>query len=256
MIPVERQRAILRVLRAGGSAGINELADRLDVSHMTIRRDIRALEAAGRVMSVSGGVTLPARLAADASHLEKTGLHTAEKAAIARRAVELVSAGDLVYLDAGTTTLAIAAELGDRGDLTFVTNDLVIATYLSERSPAELYVAAGRVDRANLSTEGEMAAGIIGEFNIDVAFISASSFDLRGISVPSGAKKVVKQAVVAASTLTALVTDSTKYGKVAALRAVPLAALDAIITDAGLPESVHHSLGDLDLALHLVEADA
>ncbi len=256
MIPVERQRAILRALRGGGSASINELADQLDVSHMTIRRDIRALEAAGRVASVSGGVTLPARLAADAPHLEKTGLHTAEKAAIARRAVEMVSAGDLVYLDAGTTTLAIAVELADRSDLTFVTNDLAIATYLSGRAPGDLYLAAGRVDRANLSTEGEMVAGVIEEFNIDVAFMSTSSFDLRGISVPTGAKKVVKRAIVAASTVTALVTDSSKYGRVAALRAVALHELDAIVTDAGLPESVRHSLGDFDLALHLVEADA
>ena len=256
MIPVERQRAILRALRGGGSASINDLADALDVSHMTIRRDIRALEAAGRVTSVSGGVTLPARLAADASHLEKAGLHPAEKTAIARRAAEMVGEGDLVYLDAGTTTLAIASELSDRPDLTFVTNDLAIATFLSERSPSELYVAAGRVDRANLSTEGEMVAAVIAEFNIDVAFMSTSSFDLRGISVPSGAKKVVKQAIVAASTATALVTDSTKYGKVAALRAVPLHDLDAIVTDAGLPESVRQSLGDLDVALHLVEAEA
>lgn len=256
MIPVERQRAILRALRTSGSASINELADSLDVSHMTIRRDVRALEAAGRVMSVSGGVTLPARLAADASHLEKAGLHPAQKAAIARAAVGSVSAGDLVYLDAGTTTLAIATELAARSDLVFVTNDLAIATYLSERTPSELYVAAGRVDRANLSTEGEMVAAVIAEFNIDVAFMSTSSFDLRGISVPNGAKKVVKQAIVAASTTTVLVTDSSKYGRVAALRAVPLPELDSIVTDTGLPESVRHSLGDLDVTLHLVEADS
>ncbi len=253
MIPVERQRSILRVLRESGSASVADLADLLEVSHMTVRRDIKALEEGGRVVSVSGGVTLPARLAADASHLVKSGLARAQKQAIAAAAATLVRPDDVVYLDAGTTTLAIAAELAGRGDLTFLTNDLAIATFLAERSPSELCVAAGHVDRANLSTEGEMTAETIGGFNVDVAFMSTSSFDLRGTSVPTGAKKVVKQAIVAVATKTVLVTDSTKYGRVAALRAVPLSDLDGLITDTGLTDGVQQCLGDLDLHLWLVD---
>lgn len=253
MIPVERQKAILGVLRDSGSASITDLATLLEVSHMTVRRDIQALEQAGRVTSVSGGVTLPERLALDQPHAAKTALNQPEKRAIAEVAAGMVHDGDLVFLDAGTTTLAIAEQLADRVGLTFVTNDLAIATLLSERSECELYVAAGAVDRANLSTEGDMVAAVIAQFNIDIAFLSTPAFDLRGTSVPSGAKKVVKQALVEHATRTILVTDSTKYGRVAALRAVKLGQLDAIITDTGLPESAVDAIKDVGVPLHLVD---
>lgn len=253
MIPVERQRAILGVLRESGSATIADLAALLGVSTMTVRRDIHSLEEAGRVASVSGGVTLPARLALDASHAAKTALNPAEKEAIARKAATLVTERDLVFLDAGTTTLAIARQLAERSDLTFVTNDLSIATLLSDRSGCELYLTSGSVDRANLSTEGTMVAAAIAEFNIDVAFLSTPAFDLRGPSVPSGAKKVVKQAIVENATTTILVTDSTKYGRVAALRTVRLSQLDGIVTDTGLPESAVESIREQGVTLHLVD---
>lgn len=253
MIPVERQKAIIGVLRDAGSASITDLATLLEVSHMTVRRDIHALEQAGRVTSVTGGVTLPERLAFDQSHAAKTELRPAEKRAIAEEAVAMVRDGDLVFLDAGTTTLAIAERLADRVGLTFVTNDLAIAVLLSERSTCELYVAAGAVDRANLSTEGDMVAAAIAEFNIDIAFLSTPAFDLRGASVPSGPKKVVKQALAAHATRTILVTDSTKYGRVAALRTVALSELDALITDTGLPESAVDAIRDAGVRLHLVD---
>lgn len=256
MIPVERQRAIVGLLQERGAVSIQDLSVVLGVSHMTVRRDIQVLEREARVASVSGGVTLPARLAFDQSHAAKTGLMPAQKRAIAKASAALVREGDLVFLDAGTTTLAIAVELADRTGLTFVTNDLAIATMLSDRSPCQLYLAAGAVDKANLSTEGTMVATFIAKFNIDIAFLSTPAFDLRGASVPSGAKKVVKQAIVENATQTILVTDSSKYGRVAALRAVKLAQLDGIVTDAALPDSAQESIREQGITLQLVQPDS
>lgn len=254
MIPLERQRQILEVLQRQGTATIAELCALLGVSHMTVRRDINTLEGLGRVASVSGGVSLPARLVLDQSHAVKEGMELAEKAAIARRAATMVDSGDLVLLDAGTTTLAIARELADRSDLAFVTNDLVIATFLSESAVCgELYLASGRVDRANLSTEGDHVASFIADFNVNIAFLSTSSFDLRGPSVPTEAKKVVKRAIVEGSQRTVLVTDSTKYGRAAALRAARLAEFDAVITDSGLSESAREGIAAADIPLVLAD---
>lgn len=253
MIPVERQRAIMRLLTKQGSATIAELTALLDVSHMTVRRDIVVLEAAGKVTSVHGGVSMPARLAFDQSHAVKSELQQAEKQAIARFAATLVSAGDLVYIDAGTTGLAIAGALAHRTDVSFLTNDLAVATFLSGRPGLDLFLTGGQTDRANLSLEGELAARSIKEFNIDISFMSTSSFDLRGISVPSSAKKLVKEAIVDSSTRTVLATDSTKYGRIAAHRAVPLRSFDDLITDAALPESAQASITEQGIALHLAE---
>ena len=254
MIPLERQRQILRVLQERGTASVSELRDLLAVSHMTVRRDIAALEELGRVVSVSGGVSLPQRLVLDDPHTTKELIHPDEKAAAAERAAQLVEEGDLVLLDAGTTTLALARALAHRSDLAFVTNDLAIATFLSEHAQGrDLYLAGGRVDRANLSTEGVQVAEAIAGFNIDIAFLSTSSFDLRGLSVPTEAKKVVKRAALDHSDRSVLLTDSSKYGRVAALRAAGLVELDAIVTDTALAQSAQDAIAQLDVELILVD---
>lgn len=254
MIPLERQRQILGALQQRGTASVAELQGLLGVSHMTVRRDIGALEDLGRVVSVSGGVSLPTRLVLDDPHAVKEGIRPTEKAAVAARAAELVSPGDLVLLDAGTTTLALAQILAPRADLAFLTNDLAIATFLAEHARShDLYLAGGRVDGANLSTEGPQVADAISEFNIDIAFLSTSSFELRGMSVPTEAKKVVKQATLAHAARSVLLTDSSKYGKVAALRAIQLTELDAIITDSGLDHSARDGISQLDVELVLVD---
>lgn len=253
MIPIERRRAILRLLRTQGTATIAELVDLLGVSHMTVRRDILVLEKQGRVVPVSGGVALPERLLLDASHTVKTGLAQEAKRAIARVAATMVTPGDLVFLDAGTTGLALAQELAQRTDLVLLTNDLTTASFLSAHCACTLYTTGGKVDLANMSMEGDLTAQTIGSFNIDIAFLSTPAFDLRGISVPSGAKRVVKEAIVANAAKTVLVTDATKYGRVAALRSVRLTDLDGIITDSSLPESAQSSLIERGLSLHLVD---
>lgn len=252
MIPLERQRSILRLLDEQGTISISTLMEALDVSHMTVRRDIRRLEELGRVVSVAGGISLPVRLAFDQARTIKEGLQEAEKAAIALAAASFAAVGDLVFLDAGTTTLAIARHLAQREGVSFLTNDLAIASLLSDRSTNDLFVASGRIDRANLSAEGPLAAAAIAGFNIDVAFISASSFDLHGTSVPSEDKLVVKKAITAASQKRILVSDSTKYGKVACHRAIPLEDFDAIITDTALTASAIDRIRQLEVPLSLV----
>lgn len=253
MIPLDRQRALLRLLEERGTLTIAELVTALGVSHMTVRRDIRRLEDLGRVVSVTGGVSLPVRLALDQAHDVKAGLERGAKAAIARAAESDVHSGAVVFLDAGTTTLAIAHLLAERSDLTFVTNDLAVATHLADRGAGELFLAGGRIDRANRSSEGTTAAEAIAGFNIDVAFMSTPSFDLRGTSVTSEEKRTVKRAIKDSSARTVLVTDSTKYGRVAPLRALALTDFDDIVTDTDLPESAVEGIARLEAPLTLVE---
>ncbi|MEB4616433.1 DeoR/GlpR family DNA-binding transcription regulator [Leucobacter sp. M11] len=255
MIPAQRQRAILQRVRERGTVSIPELVELLDVSHMTVRRDIAVLEETGRVVSVSGGVSQPAQLSADQEREVKAGMRPAEKSAIARAACALVEPGSLVYLDAGTTTLAIAHELAERPDVSVITNDLVIATFLSQNSECGLSFVGGSIDRRNLSSDGAMAAGAIGAYNIDIAFVSTSSFDLRAISVPNDAKQSVKDAIMRHSAKAVLATDSSKYGKKAQLRAVELARFDTVITDPGLPQSVIDGIREQDVTLILAAPD-
>ena len=259
MIPDERRRRLLQLVQEQGSASITALTESLGVSHMTIRREIRLLEESGRLVSVPGGVSLPSRIVLDATHQAKLGLRPAEKEAIAARAAELVSAGDVVYLDAGTTMLALARRLveqaraGSAGPGDIITNDLTVAAAAGEHPEARIHVLGGQLDSANLSTQGRITAAELGEYNIDAAFVSASSFDLRGLSVPSEAKTMVKRALIEHAVHAYLVTDSSKYGRVAAFRALALGAFDGIITDAELPDTAQRRARQLGVDLYLAQ---
>lgn len=251
MIPAERQTLILARLTGRGVLSIAELTGLLGVSHMTVRRDIQQLERAGRVMSVAGGICLPERISFEPSHAVKATVAHAEKAAIGRMAASMVPEGAVVYLDAGTTTLEIAQHIAPRDDIAVVTNDFVIGALLTRESRCRLYHTGGQVERENQSCVGEPAAEAIRRFNFDIAFISTSSFGLRGVSTPSENKVAVKRAIAQSATRSILVTDSSKYGLVGTFNAVPLEALSAIVTDAGLPESVRAEIGKRGIALHI-----
>lgn len=242
MIPAERHKTILSLLSQQEVISINELVEQLDVSHMTIRRDIAKLETEGKVLSVSGGVQLTKLLHHEPSHDAKATQYAAEKAIIGQIASQMVPENATVYLDAGTTTLEIAHRLAERDDLLFITNDFVIAAYLAHHSRSDLYHTGGRVDRENQSSIGSKVAAFLSSMNIDLAFVSTSSWNLRGISTPSEPKVIVKKAVAAAAQKVILVSDSSKYGKVATFQALDIQSFDVVITDVQFPTSIRREL--------------
>ena len=230
------------MLEQCGIASIAELTESFGVSHMTIRRDIQYLAEKGQVLLISGGVRLAESLEAEPPRKVKAALQSKEKALIAREAAQCIMQGSTVYLDAGTTCLALATQLVHRDDITVLTNDFAIASYLIEHSQCELYHTGGRVIRENESCVGESAARFISSVNIDISFISTPSWDTYSISVPMESKVPVKQAAVAASAKSILVSDSSKYGRVGFFKAIPLKDLDAVITDNGLDVLVRKAL--------------
>jgi len=253
MIPAERQSFIASRLAGRGVISIAELTDMLGVSHMTVRRDIQQLEREGHVMTVAGGIRLPERISSEPSHVVKARLQHSEKAAIGRAAAGLVPADAVIYLDAGTTTLEVAKQLTGRGDIMVVTNDFVVASFLAKNSACRLYHTGGEIERENQSCVGEAAAQAIRRFNFDIAFLSTSSWGMRGVSTPVENKVPVKQAAVQSAVRAVLVTDSGKYGKVGTFNAVPLEALSAIVTDSGLAGSVREAVGKMGIAVHIAD---
>ncbi|EGU41911.1 DeoR/GlpR family DNA-binding transcription regulator [Vibrio splendidus] len=244
MIPAERQRTILSLLSHQEVISISELTEHLDVSHMTIRRDIVKLESSGKVISVSGGVQLAQALHSELSHDAKAEQQALEKAQIGKVAASLISPEATIYLDAGTTSLEIAHQLAGRDDLLIITNDFSIAAYLMNHTRCEIYHTGGKVDRDNQSSVGGKVAEFLNGVNIDVAFISSSSWNLKGLSTPNENKVSVKQAIVRAAQTNYLISDSTKYGRVASFHALDLEELNGIITDSNLSASVIEELKD------------
>lgn len=259
MIPAMRQQSIMNHLMKTDIASISSLAELLDVSHMTVRRDIQKLEQAGRVLSVSGGVSLARKEAPPTPRVDKWNQQSREKEAIARVAETLLNADTSVFLEAGTTTFALARQIAladHRYDkLLVVTNDLVIASFLTENTGCRVYFAGGMVERDTRSCVSETAVEALKSLNIDIAFIAPQSWDNHWLSVPNADKSLVKKSVVAASHRRVLLSDSSKYGRVSAFKAMPLSGFDTVVSDDGLPAKARDALKELGIELLLAEMD-
>lgn len=249
MIPIERHQQILALVAERGVISIAELTERLGVSHMTIRRDVQKLEEQGAVLSVSGGVRSTERLAIEPSHQDKTMMFSSQKYAIGISAALHIPRNSCIYLDAGTTTLALARQLEARDDLLVVTNDFVIANFLIESCQCRMIHTGGTLCRKNRSCVGEATAHSLRSLSIDIAFISASCWGRRGISTPDEDKVAVKRAISDASSKRVLLADASKYGKLATHLALPLTAFDVIITDHSLPATAYEELAKKDIEL-------
>lgn len=166
---------------------------------MTIRRDIQKLEQDGLVVSVSGGVRLLEHLSVEPTHNDKSQLSMLQKENIGIQAGRLIPPHKTIYLDAGTTTLEIAHRIADREDLLVVTNDFVIANFLMKQGKCELIHTGGSVNKFNYSSVGELATQLLKQLSIDIAFISTSSWNLKGLTTPDENKLPVKKAIIQAS---------------------------------------------------------
>ncbi|MGP2439850.1 DeoR/GlpR family DNA-binding transcription regulator [Streptomyces sp. JW3] len=238
LIPDQRREQLLKHLRRDGVLSVQQITRLLGVSHMTVRRDIAELEKKGMVFSVPGGVRIAGAIHSEPGFLDKSQVEQPQKRAMAAEAARLVRDGMTVYLDAGTTLLAMVPVLAQRQDLTVVTNDFTTIGRLMDTPHLDLVHVGGRVDVSNRSSVGRLAADTLRQLALDVAFISTSSWDLlRGITTPSEAKVEVKQAAMACAAHSVLVAGSSKYGTFGRYRVAPLTAFDTIVTDAELTDA-------------------
>jgi DeoR family transcriptional regulator, aga operon transcriptional repressor len=169
-----RRDQILRLLRSveSGSLSVEEIAERFGVSFATVRRDLSRLHQDRRITRTYGGVALtgPAELSIHQRHLE----FTAEKDVIGRRAAELVSDGDVVILDAGTTTEFVARHLEAAG-VTVFTNGIGAVNVLLANEDVSVVVLGGRLRAVNQTISGPEAEHMLHSVVAEYAFIGADA---------------------------------------------------------------------------------
>ncbi|WP_354499437.1 DeoR/GlpR family DNA-binding transcription regulator [Mycetocola sp. 2940] len=252
LIPEQRREMILRQLHRDQVLSVHQLTDLLGVSHMTIRRDIAALEHDGKAISIAGGVRLASHVRTEPSRIDKSTLETGRKASIAALASTLIRDEMVVYLDAGTTTLAIVPHLLGRSGLTVITNDFAIVDELGAIGNIDAVHIGGQIEWANRSTVGPLAATTLAKLNTDLAIISASSWSVKhGVTSPSPSKVQVKTAALATTSEAVLVADSSKYGSFSLHSAIALREFTSIVTDGDLSEGAAGGIRDLGVQLML-----
>lgn len=233
----ERRRAIVEMLRRDGRVLVTDLAKQFQTSQVTIRKDLEILHSQGQVHRTHGGA-LPAREGAleDPTLREKEKLHHKEKLHIAGAAAKLVSEGQVVILDSGTTTTEIARALRHFKNLTIITNAVNIAADLAT-SPVEVILTGGTVRKNSFSLVGPIAEETLRRLNADILFLGVDGFDSHyGLSTPNLLEAKVNRVMVEVARKTIAVCDSSKFGRRSLSLIVPPTGVHQIITDHGIPK--------------------
>jgi DeoR family galactitol utilization operon repressor len=207
------------------------LARDLGFSEVTIRGDLRALEDKGWINRKRGG-------AAAAIHrdiLERQRIFPEKKNAIARAAAELVRDGDVIMIEAGTTTALIARYLAGKRDVHIVTNSTLVFSYARMYPNLQITMTGGEFRRHTESLVGPIALETVGRLNVRLAFVGTDGFTLeRGMTTHLMEGAEIVKAMKSHAKTTVLVADSSKYGKVGFASVLPLSAMDLILTDGDL----------------------
>jgi DeoR family fructose operon transcriptional repressor len=239
----ERQQRILTAARSDGRVEVASLADVLQVTAETVRRDLDRLERQGLLRRVHGGAIPVSQVDFEPGLSQRDATAAAEKGRIARAALRLLPERGTVLLDAGTTTARLAAALPDDCELTIVTNALPIASMLATRPRVTVHLIGGRVRGRTLAAVDTWAINTLAELNVDVAVIGTNGFSVeRGLTTPDLAEAGVKQAMVAAGRRVVVLADSSKYGNDQLARFAQWRDVTTLVTDSNLEESAHEGL--------------
>ncbi|WP_426592979.1 DeoR/GlpR family DNA-binding transcription regulator [Cellulomonas sp. McL0617] len=240
MYAPERHQQILATARAEGRVEVNRLAEDLEVTAETIRRDLTILERHGLVRRVHGGAIPVERLGFEPGVADREGKFAGEKERIAKAALDELPDGGAIIFDAGTTTVRLAELLPMDRELTVVTHALPVAMVLATRPGITLHLVGGTVRGRTLAAVGSWAERELADIHADVAFVGTNGLSVEhGLTTPDLAEAAVKRALVANARRTVVLTDHSKIGRVEFAHVVPLSAIDTVITDSGAePELV------------------
>ncbi|MDG4771112.1 DeoR/GlpR family DNA-binding transcription regulator [Solwaraspora sp. WMMD792] len=235
MYAEERQQEIVRLARADGRVDVTALAESLNVTAETIRRDLTTLERAGVLRRVHGGAIPVERIGFEPALATRDAVLTTEKERIAKAALAELPHEGAIILDAGTTTARLAAILPADRELTVVINSPALATVLGARSNLNVLLLGGRVRGRTMATVDDWALRPLADVYVDVAFIGTNGCSVeRGLTTPDPAEAAVKRAMIGAARRSVVLADHTKIGNDYLARFGRLADIDTLITDNGL----------------------
>jgi DeoR family glycerol-3-phosphate regulon repressor len=211
-----RQTEILDIARTEGRVIVDDLAERFNVTAQTIRRDLTELADAGKLDRVHGGAIMPSGVI-------------------------------------GTTTEAVARELLGHRSITVLTNNINVANILVANQSCEVIVTGGLLRRSDGGLIGDLTTQAIQAFKVDHAVIGTSALDLDGDLLDFDAQEVrVSRAIIKQSRKVFLVADASKLSRSAPVRIGSLSEIDAIFTDAPLPEALARQCEEWGTAVHVV----
>jgi DeoR family transcriptional regulator, glycerol-3-phosphate regulon repressor len=232
MNPNPRQAELLDEVLRQGSLSVEALAERFGVTLQTVRRDVKLLAEAGLLARFHGGARVPRSTTENIAYRQRQQINQAAKRAIARRVAQAVPAGCSLILNIGTTTEAIAHELLKHKGLRVITNNLNVATILSDNPDCEVIVAGGVLRPRDRAIIGEATVDFMRQFRVDIGLIGISGIEDDGTLRDFDMREVrVTRAIIESSREVWLAADQSKFNRPAMVEVGRVGQLDMLFTD-------------------------
>lgn len=255
MNKTQRHRRILKTVSLNGSARVADLAEELEVSSETIRRDFKELVDKGTLARFHGGVQMP-DLLVEPLFQQRMARNAEAKRTIARAAAATVNDGESLIIDTGSTTAYVARALRDHRNLLVVTSSVDVARCLAMRNENRVFFAGSELRNEDGASVGPAAHQTFERFWVTKAFLTVGAIDTElGPMEYNLPEAELSRVLVGRARTRVLVADHTKFGHRAPIRDVDFSDLDMLITDRTPPTEFARILQERGIEVRVAEPD-
>ncbi len=249
----ERHKYILEKLKVEGKVNVLSLCSEMNVSSVTIRKDLKLLEDKKLLFRTHGGGTIANPYTTDRHVSEKEKIKAEEKKSIGEAAASLVLADDCIIIGSGTTVLSLARSIIPQGNLTVITAALNVATALNQHKETEVLVLGGIIRKSSSSVTGNYAEKILEDFSCSKFFLGVDGIDLEfGLTTTHIMEAQLNRKMIQSAQKTIVLADSSKFGKRGFGRICGLEDVEQIITDSGISPHTVDALKGMGIEVTIV----
>lgn len=253
MLPATRRRTINELVSEHDGCSVDDLAEQLDVSKPTIRRDLQHLEEEGWIERSHGGAVPITSVGREQTYQQKGVQNLPEKATIGERAVEEIIGDPVVFFDSGTTTMEVAKRASMDEITLAVTNSPLVALELGT-DEGRVKLTGGTLRGRTRALVGPSAERFLERMQFDLLFLGTNAIDANGLMTPNETEARMKGLMIERSDRVVLVADHTKLGERSVVRFAELADIDAFVTDQAPPDVEGQALDNADVTVQVGEA--
>ncbi|MBQ9061363.1 MAG: DeoR/GlpR transcriptional regulator [Eubacterium sp.] len=235
----QRRDAIVQMINQKGKVRFVELKEAFpQVSEMTLRTDLKALDNAKQIVRIHGGAkSVEVVIGTDDYYGQRVVRNSAAKQTIAEKAVQLIAPNTTIYLDSGSTATALAKIIPDQKHIIF-TSGISCAMELARLERGEVYLPGGRINRYSVSVSGAESISRLQQINFDIAFIGVTCYSSEfGFSCGASEEAILKQTAMRRSEKTVILLDTSKIGWNSTFSICTLKDVDMVISNGDLPET-------------------
>ena len=250
---IQRHQQIINKLKKEGRVSVIDLCDELNVSSVTIRKDLKLLEDKHLLYRTHGGGTLANPYTGDKPVNEKAKIHAAEKINIGATAAQLIEPNDCILIASGTTVLSFAKSIKPKGSLTIITAALNVALELIHHQDIEVIQLGGILRKSSSSVTGIYAEKILDDFSCSKLFLGVDGIDPEfGLTTTNMMEAQLNKKMIEASQKTIVLADSSKFGKRGFGRICGLEDIEQVITDSNISDHMVEMLKGMGIEVTVV----